>query len=222
MSEVCTGPGSQRRGRSCATRDLVAILLRTGDSDPLLHDLQPDHELNAAARVQFPRSDPEEHAKVILLLGRLALEFANVADVLELRLALFGVGAALATQAAEDVAGFVFAADVDEPAGGFGHEEDDAEQEEERGDLEGDGEAPDEVGCSVWVGRESALPFSSGTSSMRPDLSSDTTYITNRQSTYRHRRKYHLCLSVQGIAKSIMKIRTIQSSRQRPLRRCLV
>lgn len=133
---------SKNKGVTCCPQ---AFLPHTSYPNPLLHDLQPHHQLDPTARVQLAGSDPKEHVEVVLLPRRLPLQLADVADVLELRLALVGVGAALATQSAEDVAGFVLAAHLDEPARGFGHEEDDAEEEKERHDLEGDGEAPDEV-----------------------------------------------------------------------------
>ena len=134
------GPGQQE-----SVLPFTRKVPRTINPDPLLHDLQPDHKLDPAARVEFPGTDPEEHVEVILLLGSLALEFADVANVLELRLALVGIVAALPAQSAENVARFVFTAYLDEPARGFGHQEDDTEEEEERCDLERDGEAPDEI-----------------------------------------------------------------------------
>ena len=112
-----------------------------GDADPFLEDLEPDDELDAAARVQLARLPAEEHGQVAVLRRGLALQLDDVADVLELG---FGRAVPFAAEATQDEAGFVLAADLDEPAGRFGHGPDDEEEADEGHDLEGDGEAPDE------------------------------------------------------------------------------
>ena len=95
--------------------------------------------------MQFPRSNPKEHVDVILLLGSLPLKFTDVANVLEFCFTLLGIVAAFSAQPAKNVPGFVVAAHLDQPAGGFGHQKDDGEKQQEWCDLEGDGKAPDEI-----------------------------------------------------------------------------
>ena len=82
------------------------------------------------------------------MLRRLSLELNNVADVLELG---FGKAVAFTTESAQDVTTLLFAANLDEPAGGFRHAEDDDGKEEQGHDLEGDGETPDKVGVGDGV-----------------------------------------------------------------------
>ena len=89
--------------------------------------------------------DVPQHETVRVELAGVLLHHGHISDVLELRLGeLFAV-----TEAAEDVARFLLAADFDEPARGFREEEDDAHEEDEGDDLEGDGEAPDEGTVAV-------------------------------------------------------------------------
>lgn len=121
------------------------------DTNPLLQDLEPDDELHAAASMQLAGADAEEHLDVPLLLGSVVLEVLDADDVLELGLGGGAVLALGAAEALEDEARLVLAADLDEPAGGLGHEPDDDEEDDEREDLEGDGEAPDEGGLGVVV-----------------------------------------------------------------------
>lgn len=121
------------------------------DTDPFLHDLQPDDELDPPAGVQLTGVDAEEHVDVGVPPGALTLEQDSVPDILEFSLGFTFIGAGFAAETAEDVAGFFFAANFAEPAGGFGEGPADGEEEEEGDDLEGDGEAPDEGGGSVTV-----------------------------------------------------------------------
>lgn len=83
--------------------------------------------------------------EVILLLGSLSLKLTNVANVMELCFALFGIVAAFSTQSAKNVAGFVFTTHLDQPARGFRHKKDDPKEEDEWCDLERDGKAPYEI-----------------------------------------------------------------------------
>jgi hypothetical protein len=77
-----------------------------------------------------------------MFLGRLAFELADIDDILEFGFREAIIFAGLTSEAAEDVARFIFAADFDEPAGGLGHEIYHAEKKDERGDLECYGESP--------------------------------------------------------------------------------
>ena len=77
------------------------------------------------------------------MLGSLSLEFHNVAHVLELG---FGQAITFTTESAQDETTLLFTANLDEPTGGFRHGENDDGEEEQRHDLEGDRETPDEVG----------------------------------------------------------------------------
>jgi len=74
------------------------------------------------------------------------LHGGDVDDVVVFGFGLELAGVAGAPEALEDVLGFGEAADFGEPAGGFGEEVADDEEEEQRDDLEGDGEAPGEAG----------------------------------------------------------------------------
>lgn len=123
----------------------------TGDTDPFLQNLEPDDELDAAAGVKLAGADAEEHVEVALLVGGLVFEVADGDDVLQLGLGGDAVLALVAAKAAEDKAGFLLAAGLDEPTGRLRHEPDEAEEEDERQDLECDGEAPDEGGVGVVV-----------------------------------------------------------------------
>jgi hypothetical protein len=131
------------------------------NANPFLHNLQPDHQLHAPARVQVSRALAREHGPVARAVARLALQLRDVADIAEFR---FREGLVLlvfiAAEPAEDEARLVFAADLDEPAGRLGEPPDDGEEEEERDDLEGDGEAPADRGCTVVdVGEAADVPL---------------------------------------------------------------
>ena len=141
-------PESIARTDSRNLEDLGPVDGDTGDTDPLLENLQPDDELDAAAGMEFARLETEEHGEVTALTGGLALELDNVADVLELGL---GETVVLAAESAEDEAALLLAPDLDEPARGFRHGVDDGEEEEQGHDLEGDGEAPDEGGVLLGI-----------------------------------------------------------------------
>jgi len=74
------------------------------------------------------------------------LHGGDLDDVVVFCFGLELAGVAGAAEALEDVLRFVEAADFGEPAGRFGKEVADNEEEEEGDDLEGDGEAPCEAG----------------------------------------------------------------------------
>ncbi len=144
-------PETIRGADSGNAKDLRAVDGDTCDANPLLQNLEPDDELDAAAGVQLAGADAEEHVDVALLVGGLVLEVADGDDVLELGLGRLAVLALVATQATEDEAGLFLTASLDEPAGRLGHDPDEAEEQHEGQDLEGDGEAPDEGGLGVVV-----------------------------------------------------------------------
>ena len=123
----------------------------TSDTNPLLHDLKPDDELDTAAGVELARADTEEHVVIRLRYSRLALKLSDVADILELSLGLAQVLTTLATKTSEYVASFLLAADFDQPSRGFGEEPDNTDKDEEEEDLEGNREPPSEGGSSILV-----------------------------------------------------------------------
>ena len=87
----------------------------TSDADPLLKDLQPDDELNTSGGVELALLDAEEHVDVAGGLRVLLLELADVANVLEFGFGELTFFAVVATEAAEDVAGFVFTTGLHKP-----------------------------------------------------------------------------------------------------------
>ena len=89
----------------------------TGDTDPLLHDLKPDDQLDTTASVKLTRADTEEHGGVRLGFGGLAFELSDIADILELGFSLADICTSLATKSSEDVTCLFLAADLDEPTG---------------------------------------------------------------------------------------------------------
>jgi len=122
-----------------------------GDSNPLLHDLKPDHQLHATSGVELAGTDTEKHVEIRVVLGSLPLELGDVADVLKLSLGLTHVCTSLTTKSTQDIARFFLTPDLGKPTWRFREEPDDAEEEEKRYDLECDGEPPNKAGCSVPV-----------------------------------------------------------------------
>jgi hypothetical protein len=132
----------------------------TGDSNPFLQDLQPNHQLHPASDMQLPRPDPEEHLPVAVDKRGFPFEFDNVDDILILG---FRDSIAFATQSTEDVASFFFPTHLDEPSRAFAAEEGGGEEAEEGNDLEGDGETPDKGRFFVVVERGAATALISVT-----------------------------------------------------------
>ena len=126
------------------TEDSGRIDSYTSDTNPLLHDLKPHHEFDTTTDMELAAADAEKHVEIGLTGRGLAFEFGNVADILELRFGFTKIGTSLTTKTTENVAGFFFAANLDEPTRGFGKGPDDGEEEEKRNDLESDGKSPDE------------------------------------------------------------------------------
>lgn len=83
--------------------------------------------------------------QITLLAGSLLLQLNNSTDVLVFQLGIFLILTGVTTQACEDISCFRPPADFGEPAGTLREEEADGEEEQEREDLEGDGETPDEA-----------------------------------------------------------------------------
>ena len=72
--------------------------------------------------MQIPIADGEEHVPVRVHLRVLLLELDDVDDGGEFLFGAMQLGVGLfGAEVLEDAAGFVDAADFDEPAGGFGH-----------------------------------------------------------------------------------------------------
>ena len=95
--------------------------------------------------MEFPGPDPKEHVEVVLLLGSLSLKVADVANVLELCFGLCTIIATFSAQSAKNVASFVFATHLDQPARGFRHQKYYSEEEQQWCDLECDRKAPNEL-----------------------------------------------------------------------------
>jgi len=102
----------------------------TSNTDPLLHDLEPDNELYTTTSVELARADTEKHGNVRLALGGLKFEFSDVTDVLELSFGLANIFTSFTTETSKNVASLFFAANLNEPTGGLGKEPTDCEQEE--------------------------------------------------------------------------------------------
>ena len=113
-----------------------------------MENLEPDDELDAATGVELAGAPAEEHGQVAILARGLALQLDDVVDILKLG---FRRTVPFAAETTEYKPSFFLAPDFDEPAGGFGHSPYDKEEEDERHDLEGDGEAPDEGGIYLTV-----------------------------------------------------------------------
>lgn len=87
----------------------------TGNTDPLLHDLEPDDELNTAASVKLAGADTEEHGKVRLGLGGLAFELSDIANILEFGLGLSDIFASLPTKSSKNITCLFLSTNLDEP-----------------------------------------------------------------------------------------------------------
>ncbi|KAK8915059.1 hypothetical protein VCV18_010602 [Metarhizium anisopliae] len=125
----------------CARLPSPALMVAHGDAgnaNPLLQNLQPNDELYATASVQLAGSDAEEHMQIALLVGCLFLQ------ITDLCLGLFALLALAASQTLQDETGLVLATNLDEPAGRFGHEPNDDEEQNKGYDLERHRKPPDE------------------------------------------------------------------------------
>ena len=74
---------------TCDTEDGWGVDGYTSDTDPLLHDLQPDDKLDTTTSVELSGADTEQHGEIRLTLGSLAFQLSDVANILE-----FGFGPA--------------------------------------------------------------------------------------------------------------------------------
>ncbi|KAL8997983.1 MAG: hypothetical protein Q9188_006201, partial [Gyalolechia gomerana] len=117
-------------------------------AENIVCDLEPHNELHTTSDVEVARSTSTEllghgipeHMEVAVEFARLPLQLCNIANILE-----FGFGETILIFTAEtskNVASFRFSADLDKPPGRFGEEPDNCEEEEQREDLECDGEPP--------------------------------------------------------------------------------
>lgn len=122
----------------------------TGDADPLLENLEPDDELDAATGVELARAPAEKHGQVAILARGLPLQLDNVADILKFS---FRRTVTFTAETAKYESGFFLTPDFDEPSRGLGHSPYDEEEEDEGYDLESNGEAPDEGGYFLPVER---------------------------------------------------------------------
>lgn len=72
---------------TCDAEDSRSVDGHTRNTDPFLHDLEPDDQLHSAAGVQLASADAEEHMNVRVPMSTLAFELDGVADIL-----IFGLG----------------------------------------------------------------------------------------------------------------------------------
>lgn len=135
------------------------------DANPFLHDLQPHDQLHATAEMQFARLVAEQHSEIGGAVGHGFLELGHAQDVTEFSLRTDSVLVAGSAQPAEDISGFLFAADFDQPSGRLGEEPYRNEQDDQKDDLEGDGESPAEGGCAVVDEGESTAMVSASAGS---------------------------------------------------------
>lgn len=99
--------------------------------------------------MQLPTPNAEKHREVSVRARRLTLMNHNVLDILELRLGPNSIISLAATQAAEDVACFLVSSSFCQPTRALWEEPADAEQHQQRNDLEGDRESPADGGVAV-------------------------------------------------------------------------
>ena len=123
----------------------------SSDTDPFLHNLEPDDKLDAATSVELAGTSAGKHGPVRGAGCSLSLEFGNVADILEFRLGLAHIFTSLASQTAKDIATFLLTANFDQPTRRFREEPNDCEKEEKWNDLESDREAPNERAIALGV-----------------------------------------------------------------------
>lgn len=125
-----------------------------------MHDLQPYDELNTATGMKLTTANAEEHSIVRLTAGSLALQLSDIADILEFSLCFAHILASFTTETSKDVAGFLFTANLGQPSGRFWEEKANAEEKDERRNLEGDWEPPDKGRTALVVGAGIFEPIS--------------------------------------------------------------
>ena len=123
----------------------------TSNSNPLLHNLEPDDQLNAASGVKLARANAEQHVEIRAGFGTLTLEFCDVANVLEFGLSFAKVFTIFTTETAEDVASFLLTTNLDEPTRRFGEKPDDDEEDDKQEDLESNWESPSKAGLAALI-----------------------------------------------------------------------
>ena len=101
--------------------------------------------------MELAGADAEQHGDVGVVLGGRAFEFGDILDVLELGLGSPSILAGFTTKTSEDVASLFVSANLDQISGRLGEEPDRDGESEEREDLEGDGETPDEAVITASV-----------------------------------------------------------------------
>lgn len=102
----------------------------TGNSNPFLHDLKPDHQLHATSGVQLAGTDAKEHMEIRVVLGSLPLQLGDVANILKLSLGIARVCTRLTAESPKDVARFFLTPNFGQPTWRFRKEPNDAEEEE--------------------------------------------------------------------------------------------
>lgn len=99
--------------------------------------------------MELAGTNTEEHVVVAALLGILTFVFHDVHDIRELGVCPPSIFASFSSQAAQDVATFLLATNLAEPARTLWEEPDDGEEKEEGDDLEGDWKPPAEGGIAT-------------------------------------------------------------------------
>ena len=112
---------------TCDTEDGRRVDGYTSDTDPLLHELKPDDELDTTIGVKLAEANAEEHSEVRLGLGGLPYKLSNVADILEFSFGLASIRTSLATETTENVTSCFLATHLGEPTWGLGKESNDAQ-----------------------------------------------------------------------------------------------
>jgi len=98
------------------TEDNGAIKRDASNADPLLQNLQPHDQVNTTSCMEFPGSNTSKHGPIALLARCFALEFNDVANILEFSLCFAHIFADFSSKSTEDVAPLIFTTNLDEPA----------------------------------------------------------------------------------------------------------
>ncbi len=142
----------------------------TSNTNPFLHDLEPDNKLYTPSSMELARADTEEHRDVRLRFCRLAFELCDVADILKFRLGLAHILAGLTTEATKDIPSLIFTTNLNQPTWGLGEHPTDCEEKEQRSNLEGNREPPGEFTSPPLVKIAATTRMISTNAASRVDL----------------------------------------------------
>lgn len=152
-----TDPLTLHRVKARNTEDCRRIDSHTSNTNPFLHNLQPNNQLHSPTDVQVTRLPAKQHREVRVPVDNSLLHLGNALDILELGFGADPIFWAAATQTLQNVSCFLLAADLDQPTGGLGEEPDGDEENQKEDDLEGDGETPAEGGFTAVDEGEAAI-----------------------------------------------------------------